>query len=113
VRAAIGNSARLSSSFQPASAGETPSPFCWSNSPVSSSGTSHSSIPVVSLLVNLDDCNIDGLLCRLSSCSKNEKSNNKRHPPCCCLLSKQESITNSPRRKGLKNNNLQTLTMSG
>jgi hypothetical protein len=29
------------------------------------------------------------------------------------FLSQQESITNSPRRKGLENNNLQTESMSG
>src|SRR5438445_11156931 len=67
VRAAIGNSARLSSSFQPVSAEEVPSSFCWSNSPVSSSGTSHSSIGGLASEKNQDDHFAVGLLCPLGS----------------------------------------------
>src|ERR1700679_2440987 len=46
VNAAIGNSARFSSSFQPGSADEEPSSFCRSNALLASIGSSHSSIRV-------------------------------------------------------------------
>ena len=45
---------------------------------------------------------------------KKQQHSNKGHLPCCCFfLSLTKSITNSPHRKGLVPNNLQTVSMSG